>query len=212
MSAVRQSIFQVESGDNSQNYLIFSDNRRINVLNINDICNFILRIKDMLSALRDTFKSQNTDGISRRNALRLGLGGLAATALASLPYANKAEAGEANAATPSTPLEYRDEMAKYSRDPKTQGIGVFINLQENATLEQGQELGDWLKNAFASRNVPVEYRINQSRGTATDLTFYVKGYDFPVNVGNLKTELPKLLAHHQGAWLPEQVSANTQPQ
>ncbi|OSQ47036.1 hypothetical protein TALK_13475 [Thalassospira alkalitolerans] len=153
-----------------------------------------------------------------------GAGGIA---LASLPLDQAAEAGEAKAATSETitneqattpgergldAVQGRDDMAAYSRDPNSRGIGIFINLQADTTIEQGQDLGDWLKGAFASRDIPVEYRINQSRGTATDLTFYVKGYDFTVNVGNLKTELSQVLAHHRGAWLPETVALNTQPQ
>ncbi len=160
--------------------------------------------------------SQQDKGLSRRSVLRGLMAGAAGLTLASLPLGQDAEAGEAKAATPGErgldAVQGRRDMRHYSEDPNSRGIGVFINLQHDATLEQGRDLGDWLKAAFASRGVPVEYRLNQSRGTATDLTFYVKGVDFAVNVGSLKEELPQMLAHHRGAWLPDTVSLNTQPQ
>ncbi|MEQ8287865.1 hypothetical protein [Thalassospira sp.] len=175
-----------------------------------------------MKVLKNIFgkESQPDNGMSRRNVLRSMMAGVAGIALASLPLDQGAEAGEAKAATSETITDEqaraithkRHEMQDYSEDPNSRGIGIFINLQADTTIEQGQDLGDWLKGAFASRDIPVEYRVNQSRGTATDLTFYVKGYDFTVNVGNLKTELSQVLAHHSDVWSTETLALNTQPQ
>lgn len=175
----------------------------------------------MLTALRDTFTAKNTDGISRRDALRLGAGGVAAAVLSSLPFGRNAEAGEAKAATTETITDEQAraitakarEMRHYSEDPSVQGVGVFINLQENAPADGGEKLGELLKNAFAKQGVPLDYRVNRSRGTATDITFYVRGVDFTIGLPDLKQRVGTVLSHHQGAWLPGQVSLNDrQPQ
>ena len=109
-------------------------------------------------------------------------------------------------------FDARRELRKYSENPATRGIGVFINLQADAPDGYGDKIGNILKNAFAKRGILVDYRYNRSRGTATDITFYVHGVDYDVNVDDLKPKLPQILARHQGAWLPDRVSLNTQPQ
>lgn len=145
-----------------------------------------------------------SEGYSRRGVLgALGGLGLGAALLAAFPNAASAEIPGSEG---QRAIDMADEMAEYSRDPGHKGIGIFINLQSNATLEQGQKLGENMKRAFASRGVPVEYRLNQSQGTATDLTFYVKGIDFTIGLPDLKRELRTVLAHHGDVW-PRQTSA-----
>jgi len=127
------------------------------------------------------------------------------------PAANDAYAGEANAATPAatTPgergldaVQGMRDMRHYSEDPATRGIGVFINLQKDAPEGYGNKIGKKLQEVFATRNIPVQYRLNQSRGTATDITFYVQGIDFTVNIDDIGANLPTILAHHNDVWLP----------
>lgn len=145
-------------------------------------------------------------------------------ALASFgPAANDAHAGEPQLAATQPNItqeqaiaitEKARDMRKYSEDPDTRGIGVFINLQASAPMT-GEQIGDYLRDQFADLNppVPLEYRVNQSRGTATDVTFYVRGFDFTMTVTDIANEgLGSILAHHRGAWRPAQVSLNTQPQ
>lgn len=138
---------------------------------------------------------------------------MTAFSAASLP-ANDAQAGEPPR-TASAPVgaitkeqglavvKKMHEMQDYSKDPATKGVGVFINLQAGGTPEDGDKIGGILKNAFASKGIPLEYRINQSRGTATDITFYVKGFDFTMALGQLKGSLGKILAHHRDLWPPK---------
>ena len=179
-------------------FLNFWRNKSINSEYLTYLCSNYLRMTD----LKDTFKTEKGEGYSRRGLLRLGGLTAAAAMFAALPGGGGAEASEQNS------LEMRDEMDAYSLDPSHQGIGLFINLQAGATLEQGQKLGDNMKRAFASRGVPVEYRLNQSRGTATDLTFYVKGVDFTIGLPDLKRDLRNVLAHHGDVW-PRRTSALT---
>jgi len=73
-------------------------------------------------------------------------------------------------------------MSEYSKN--NLGIGIFINLQADAA-GKGDLIGQNLQNAFASRGVPTEYHVNQSRGTSTDITFYVRGVDYSLNVESL---------------------------
>ena len=168
-----------------------------------------------MKALHDIFGQQDAPEkgasvLSRRDALRTLMGGAAAGAvLASLPFSNDAEAGQ----PVLDGVQGMREMRHYSEDENTRGIGVFINMQANAPVT-GEQIGQWLQAQFAGIDppVPVQYRVNQSQGTATDITFYVRGVDFTINVGNLQTELREVLAHHRGAWSPETVSLNTQPQ
>lgn len=105
-----------------------------------------------------------------------------------------------------------DAMDDYSKDPEIQGIGVFINMQANAPVT-GDQIGQWIQRQFASINspVPVDYRVNQSRGTATDITFYTRGFPLKLNVGELETKLIDVLNHHRDVWLPETASAETSP-
>ena len=143
----------------------------------------------------DLIEPQSNDGQSRREALRaLALGGFAAAVLSAFPLGNEADAEE------NTGL-MRRELRRYSEDPNTRGIGIFINLQRDGTEEDGERLGNRLREIFAARGIPVEYRINHSRGTATDLTFYVGGYDFTINVADLASRLGRVYAHHQDIWV-----------
>lgn len=144
--------------------------------------------------LKDIFGTQESGGVSRRGLLRSA----AATALlvAATVFPGSA-LGETNT------FDQRTEMLRYSEDPNHKGIGIFINLQADVTLEEGRKLGENLKSAFASRGVPVEYRLNQSRGTATDFTFYVNGEGFEIGLPDLKRELRNVLAHHGDAWPPQ---------
>tara|TARA_R110002110_G_scaffold407057_2_gene627686 strand:- start:768 stop:1391 length:624 start_codon:yes stop_codon:yes gene_type:complete len=166
-----------------------------------------------LSALRESFTGKAAAAL---------VAGTALFSAASLPAANDAHAGEPQTATATQP-ELTDEKARpshmmremrhYSEKPDTKGIGIYINLQANAA-GKGDLLGQRLVQILAAQNppIPAQYRFNQSLGTATDITFYVKGVGFPVNMGELKTELGGVFAHHRGAWLPGQVSLSTQPQ
>ncbi|MBP5856692.1 hypothetical protein KAJ83_06710 [Marivibrio halodurans] len=181
-------------------------------------CNFIFR-RDIMSALQDTFEEQSEGAhdISRRGALRsLALGGVAAFMLASLPGANDAQAGEAKAATPGErgldAVQGMDDMAAYSRDPNKRGIGIFINVQGNAPDDYGDRIGQRLGEIFEGQGVPTEYRVNRSRGTTTDITFYVNGYNFTINIDDIKGNLGRVYAHYQDEWGPRQVSQNTPSQ
>lgn len=188
---------QLDRQQNGAKYLHFLSIERIKYQYYS-----ILRYKIITMAkLKDIFGKQE-GGISRRGLLHSA----AATAL--LAAATVFPGAAMGGTTGQTSLQMRDEMDAYSRDPSHQGIGIFINLQADATLEQGQALGDNMKRVFASRGVPVEYRLNQSRGTATDLTFYVKGFDFTINVADLKRDLRNVLAHHGDVW-PRRTSALT---
>lgn len=171
-------------------------------------------IRDYLIAktmriLKNVFEGQNgrDENVSRRAVLRGLLASGAGVALASLPFGHDAEASERNS------FDDMRDMRHYSEDSATQGIGVFINMQADAVVT-GEQIGENLRRAFAGLNppVPLEYRVNQSQGTATDITFYVKGYDFTINIADLKTELRQVLAHHRDLWPTAQVSLNTQPQ
>lgn len=140
-----------------------------------------------------------------RKAAAAVVAGTALFSAASLPAANDAHAGEPQTASvpkeqSQRPSQMMTEMLEYSEKPDTKGIGVFINLQAGTAENTGRDLGELLKRAFASRNVPLEYRINQSRGTTTDVTFYVKGLDFTINIDDIKGSLGKVLAHHQDVW------------
>ncbi|MBP5857413.1 hypothetical protein KAJ83_10375 [Marivibrio halodurans] len=197
-------------------FLHYSHRSCIKVPYYESFCNFIFR-RDIMSALQDTFEAEHKKGISRR-AMLSGLSAVAGAAmLASLPGGNDAQAGEAKAATLESSngeventFDTRRELRHYSEDSETRGVGVFINLQENAPWT-GDEIGKWIKNQFAGVGVPVEYRVNQSQGTATDITLYAGGYDFTINIAELKHELPRVYAHHQDIWnAPDQVSLNNQ--
>ena len=160
-----------------------------------------------LDALRNRFKDSALGKLAIAGTVALPF------ALASLPAANDAHAGEPQTASaPQQEItneqaiaitEKRRAMRKFSEDPKTKGIGVFINLQAGATPADGDQIGGILKNAFASKGVSLEYRTNHSLGTATDITFYVKGVPYKMTLGEIKGNLGTVLSHHQGAWLPE---------
>lgn len=173
--------------------------------------NFILKSRSMIKALGKTFKESALGKAAMVGAIALPL-----TLTSFGPAANNAHAGEANAATITDEqaigiANMHHEMREYSEDRETKGIGIFINLQANASMEQGEKLAAILQNAFKSQGVPTEYRINQSQGTATGVTFYVNGYDFMFTAGQLKENLGRVLAHHQDEWSPQQVSLNTEP-
>ncbi|ODS24764.1 hypothetical protein AB835_01535 [Candidatus Endobugula sertula] len=171
------------------------------------------KAREMLRALKD-FQESATGYVISTVA--------AATTIASLTFSDAAQAENPVTAQPVAAtqslnagergldaVQGRHDMEDYSNDTSIRGIGIFINLQGNASFTEGQALGDKLKNAFASRGVPVEYRINHSRGTATDLTFYVKGVDYKVNVANIQRDLGTILAKHNGAWLVENASLDS---
>lgn len=105
----------------------------------------------------------------------------------------------------------RDAMDEYSQKSEIQGIGVFINMGKNTPMT-GDQLGEWIQRQFAGINppVPVDYRVNQSRGTATDITFYTRGFPLKLNVGELVEKLPDVLNHHRDQWLPEATTAATE--
>lgn len=163
----------------------------------------------MFEVLRDTFKNS-----------RMGQAAMAATVaiplLASFgTAANDTDADEALAGTTSERNSFDDmrAMRHYSEDPNAQGIGVFINLRKGSTLT-GEQIGEQLKAGFAGLNppLPLQYRVNQSQGTATDITFYVKGYDFTMTVTDVANKgLGNILAHHRDVWLLEQDTPNIRP-
>ena len=166
-----------------------------------------------LAALKDTFTKTRL-----LNAAKVAVVALPAAFMAVSAPANDAYAGQAQTTT-LTPgergldaVQGRRVMRHYSQDAGVQGIGVFINLQADAA-GKGELLGNRLVEMLANKNPPVsaEYRINQSRGTATDITFYVRGIDFTVNLGDLRDNLDTVLAHHRGAWLPEQTAGLSTP-
>ncbi len=192
MSAKIHSHEQDKSTQEFTHFLQFYYNKRINYAYFKR--DFVMR------HLKETFDSKHDGGFTRRGALGVLLGG---AALAALPGGNEAEAAG------RTPVEMMHEMQDYSEDPNHRGVGIFINLQRGTTIEQGEQLGERLKSAFAGRGVPVEYRINQSKGTATDLTFYVRGYDFTINVADLRGQLGNVLAHHRDVWAPGQATLSS---
>lgn len=173
---------------------------------------------DMGEALNQKFSDKNAvPGLSRRDLLR----GFAATgialAIATTPFASDADAGEAQAST-LTPgqrgldaVQGRRDMRKYSKLPNTRGIGAFINLQANAPVT-GDQIGKWIQAQFAGieNPIPVDYRTNQSRGTTTDITFYVRGYDFTLNIEELQARLREILAHHRDVW-PQETASLSKP-
>ncbi len=161
----------------------------------------------MIDALKKTFAKSNLGKKAMAAAVAVPM------ALVSFgPAANPAHAGEANAATVDTTasgeraIDKARAMRKYSEDPAIQGVGVFINLQHDLSEDIGNQVGEKLKRAFATKGVEMDYRINQSRGTATDLTFYVRGVPYVINIRDVKSNLGQVLATHQGTWLPEKVS------
>lgn len=171
-----------------------------------------------LQGMRDAFVASDnidsiTEPVTRRGALRLlGLSFAGASALAVMPSilgGNDAHAGEAQAATATQPeitgekarpSHMMREMRNFSKDPDTKGIGVFINLQADAPEGYGDKIGQRLQEVFVTRDIPLQYRTNKSRGTATDITFYVKGYDFTYNIDDIGSSLGKVLAHHGDVW------------
>ena len=170
-----------------------------------DILSIIRFLK--MAALRNNFERESGGTpLSRRGFLR-GFGaaaGVGAFGLASFP-ANDAEAGE-------RPSHMMRDMRHYSEDPSERGIGAFINLRANSSVT-GDQIGEWIQAQFAGIEDPVQvdYRVNQSRGTATDITFYVRGVDYTLNVAELQTHLIEILKSHRGAWLPEATAALNQP-
>jgi len=153
-----------------------------------------------MKALHDLFEKpdapqEGARDITRRQALRGLMASAAGLALASLPGGNEADAAEQDS------FDKRRAMRNYSKDPDRRGIGVFINLQRDAPIS-GDQIGQWLQKHYAAETPPVavDYRVNQSRGAATDLTFYVGGHDFIVNVGDLQGKLDTMLAHHRDVW------------
>lgn len=159
----------------------------------------ILKEKAMLHSLIDNWKSK-----AAATAIAVGLAfGAVAPAHAGEPQTVTLTPGERGLDA----VQGRRDMRHFSEDTETRGIGVFINLQANAPMT-GDQIGEWVKAQFAGVNVPVEYRFNQSRGTGTDLTFYVRGVHYVHNIDDVPTKLPEVYANHQGAWLPETVALN----
>tara|TARA_R110001606_G_scaffold396832_3_gene571758 strand:- start:1617 stop:2120 length:504 start_codon:yes stop_codon:yes gene_type:complete len=159
----------------------------------------------MLGTLREKFGNSNIGKTAMAGALALSV------ALASFgPAANDAHAGEPQTAsvpeTTQTPVQMADEMDAYSQNPDTKGIGAFINLRKDSSVS-GDDIGQWIRNQFAAVGVPVEYRVNQSRGSATDITLYAGGFDFTVNVAELEKKLPTIYAHHQDVWTPAKTAS-----
>lgn len=155
-----------------------------------------------LSAIRDTFKNSMLG-----KAAMAGIVAIPLTLASFGPAANDAFAGEAQtiATQPEVTGEERAidkarAMREYSEKPDTKGIGVFINLQADAPEGYGDKIGQRLQEVFATRDIPLQYRANKSRGTATDITFYVKGYDFTYNIDDIGSSLGKVLAHHGDVW------------
>jgi hypothetical protein len=196
---------------NDYNPLLFiknwtnAQNSRIKMPYHESFCNFIFR-RDYMSALRDTFEDQR-EGVSRRKVLG-GLSALAGAAMfAAVPGANDAQAGEAKAsAIALTPLEMRDEMADFARAPNPKGIGVFINLQADAPMT-GDEIGEWIQKQFDPVDVRVAYHFIQSKGTATDITFYIPDstseenvIPIKVNVSEINARLPEIYQHYRDHW------------
>ena len=166
-------------------------------------------VRMLLNDLKATF-TKTIAGPVLGAALAFG----AAMPIATIPgpandaYAQSGQIASAPAGRELNAVQGMRDMRRYSEDAATRGIGVFINLQANA-LMTGQQIGEKLRTAFGSLNppVPVEYRFNQSRGTATDVTFYVRGVDFTMTVTDIVNKgLTGVLAHHRGAWLPETAS------
>jgi len=162
-----------------------------------------------LSALKDTF----TKTIAGRAA---GAAMLGAVALTVVPGPANDAFAQSNGQIATAPgargldgVQGMDDMAAFSKKPDIRGIGAFINLEAHAPVT-GDQVGEWLQGQFAGVNPPVrlEYRVNQSRGSATDITFYVRGFDFKLNVGELETRLHEILAHHRDVWLPETLASN----
>lgn len=135
--------------------------------------------------------------------------GALGVATAAIPGpANNAHAGEAQAATPAanSGLMMR-QLRHYSEDADTKGIGVFINFQANAPVT-GEQIAHWLRGQLVDGQtaIPFKYRTNQSHGTTTDFTFYVRGDHLTLNIEDLQADIHKVLDHHRGIWLPETAS------
>lgn len=160
--------------------------------------------------------AKDFDAAKGKPSLRHALSAAVLSAGLLLTPASNAQAGEAHAATAGERgldgVQGMRDMRHFSEDANTKGIGIFINVQANASAGYGDRIGQALKSGFGKRGIAADYRINQSRGTATDITFYVQGYDFTVNIDDLRAEIPRIFAHYGDLWKPEQVSLNAQPQ
>ena len=135
-----------------------------------------------------------------------------ATATAATTY-NTAANTNASIKKPSkyNAVAAMDAMDAYSQDPKVQGIGIFINLQENAA-GMGDDFGKKLIDGFAKLNEYADYRINQSRGTTTDVVFYLRGVPYEVNITDLQDKMPEIVKMQRGAWLPERIAMRSSDQ
>jgi len=201
----------------SPKYLHLDSKRRIKGQYYYDFAELIgLHGEVKMKDLSNKFGSEAREGYSRRGALKwLGRNfagaGVAATMLTALPMGSAAHAGEAQAATLQTPIEMRDSMDEYSENPEIRGVGVYINLRKGSSIS-GEQIGEWVRNELGVKNVPVEYRFNQSRGTATDVTLYVRGVAFTVPMPRLPAKLPEIHKHYRDVWLlPETAALDTQP-
>ncbi|MGB0696271.1 MAG: hypothetical protein ACPGOY_11520 [Rhodospirillaceae bacterium] len=218
MSDALTVIKQYKGESYSHKYLPFVKYRRIKKAYLRNYISgdFIM------SALRQTFagtESKDTaspteEGMTRRGMLewlgRGAAGATAAAALTSLPFNQDAQAGEPRTAaiTDEEALAItarRREMRHYSQDPEKRGVGVFINLRKGSSVK-GKDIGEWIRNQFAGVNVPVDYRINQSQGTATNITFYVRDSDYTYNVSSLQDRIHDVYSKYKAAWLPETAS------
>ena len=172
--------------------------------------NFMIdRLKNIWSIGASSEKHE--PNLTRRGALRALMGGAAALAFVALPGGNVVQAQDRQTAGLSAgerglnAVQGRRDMRLFSEDVEKQGIGVFINLQADAPADGGDTLGEWVQRQFSGVQppIPVEYRVNRSRGTATDLTFYVRGVGTPLNMAELRARLPEIYNDYKGAWLPE---------
>ncbi|ODS22388.1 hypothetical protein AB835_14470 [Candidatus Endobugula sertula] len=164
------------------------------------------KAREMLRALKD-FQESATGYVISTVA--------AATTIASLTFSDAAQAenpvtAQPVAATQSLNAGERgldgvqgiQDMEEYSRDASIQGVGIFINLQKNPPLT-GEQIGEIFRNKFGEKKVPVQYRYNQSRGTATNITFYIKGVNYTYNISEVIEKFDTLVSRHSGAWTLE---------
>ena len=97
-------------------------------------------------------------------------------------------------------------MRKYSEDPAEQGIGIFANLEANPPMT-GSAACAAVKNLLAQQNIPAESkcRFNQSQGTLTEFTIYIRGVPHEYSINNLIENAPKITADNKNAWLDQRV-------
>lgn len=115
-------------------------------------------------------------------------GGAAALGLALLtPFGRSAHAGEASAAALSRNDGVEGLRAMHDYSVENEAIGVFINLRANSDIT-GAQLGDAIIDFFGRHEPPIaaDYRVNQSRGNQTEVTFYVGGNPYTYGANDLQ--------------------------